>query len=314
MDYKTYNLILSKMKKYSVEMHLDKSFNELTTLGVGGKIQLTLYPDTLGKLVKTLRLLRKLQVETCIVGKGSNVLANDEFYDGVVIVTTKLNKFKIRKNYAYALCGTSTIKLSQKLQESGLSGGEFLACLPATVGGAVVCNAGCFNQDVKSILRSVKVLHNGKVRRLSATKCNLTKRNSLFKHSDEYTVLSAKFKFTKSTSEKVQHTTKLMLAEKALKQPLNYRSAGCMLYHDGVQLSRLIDMAGLKGYAIGGAVVSNKHAGFILNVDKATSWDIYLLVRHVADTLWKNFGICAKLEVCLINFSDEQLTGIEEQQ
>lgn len=307
MDDQTYNLILSKMKKYFVEVHLDKDFSELTTLGVGGAIRLTLYPDSIRKLVKVVRLLRKLKVQTYILGKGSNVLASDGFFDGAVIVTSKLNEFKIHKNCAYVQCGTSTAKLSRALQQRGLSGGEFLACLPATVGGAIVCNAGCFNQDINSILRSVKVFYRGKIRALSVKNCHFTKRNSLFKHSDDYTVLSAKFKLTQSTPDRVNETTKQMLAEKARKQPLNYRSAGCMLYHDSVAISRLIDMAGLKGYAIGGAIVSNKHAGFVLNVDKATSWDIYLLVQHIVQTIWERFGIRAQLEVCLVNFSNTEI-------
>lgn len=312
MDDKTYSLILNRMKKYAVEVHADKSFCALTTLGVGGKIRLTLYPNSVRKLVKTMRLLRKLKVQTCVLGKGSNVLASDELFDGVVIVTSKLNKFNIRGKSVYAECGTSTVKLAHALEQSGLGGGEFLACLPATVGGAVVCNAGCFNQDVQSITHSVKVLYKGKIRMLKAKNCKFSKRNSLFKCNSDYTVLSVRFKFIKSTPDKVRQTTKQMLVTKANNQPLNFRSAGCMLYHDGVAISRLIDMAGLKGYAIGGAVVSNKHAGFILNVDKATSWDIYLLVRHVADTIWERFGICAQLEVCLVNFSDKQLANMTD--
>ena len=304
MDDKVLAQIVFKLKKYSVETHLDKSFSQLTTLGVGGKIALTAYPDTARKLVKTLRLLSNLGVQTYLLGKGSNVLASDDDFDGVVVVTTKLAGVRLKGRCAYALAGTSTVTLSKLLTEQGLSGGEFLACLPATIGGAVVGNAGCFGQDVKSVLRSVTALKNGKKYNLGAKKCKLGKRDSIFKR-EEYTVIGVKLRFTQSTKEAVAQTVADMREKKALAQPLNYRSAGCVLYHDTVALSRLIDEAGLKGYRVGGAEVSTKHAGFVLNIDKATALDIYLVIQHVEQTIWERYGLRAKREICLINFNTE---------
>lgn len=305
MDEKSFELILTKVKKYSVEARLDRSFSELTTFGAGGKIKITLYPDTVHKLIKSVKLLDKLGVQYCVLGRGSNVLASDSDYDGVVVVTTKLSGIKIKGEYVYALAGTSTIALAKELQKRGLSGGEFLACLPATVGGAVVCNAGCFNQDVQKIVRGVEILHHGR-RWLLKNKCKFSKRNSIFKEQDGYVVLAAKFKLSRSTPDEVKRRIDQMRQTKAASQPLNFRSAGCVFYHDSVAVSRLIDKAGLKGYREGGAEVSDKHAGFIINVDKATSKDIYLVIQHVAATLWERYGVRPKLEICLVNFiSDE---------
>ena len=311
MDEKTFLQVLSKMKKYRVECRLDKSFSELTTLGCGGKIKITLYPDTIRKLVRVVRLLRALQVEYYVLGKGSNVLASDNDYDGVVIVTTKMSKISVHGVKIYALAGTSTLALYKETEKRGLSGGEFLSCLPATLGGATVSNAGCFGQDIKRILQSVKVLHNGKVRKLRAEQCKLSKRNSIFKQNAGYTVLAVKLKLTKSTPDEVQQKSQQMRKTKAQTQPLNFRSAGCMLYHDSTSISRLTDQAGLKGHAIGGAQVSDKHAGFILNVDKATSKDIYLVMQHVERTVWDRFGIQAKREICLVNFNEQDLTDMK---
>ena len=302
MNEKTYQLVLAKLKKYSVETCFDKRFSELTTLGCGGKIKITVYPDTVRKLVKTLRLLETLGVEHYVLGRGSNVLASDADYDGVVIVTTKMSKISAHGVKIYALAGASTLNVYKETEKRGLCGGEFLSCLPATIGGATVTNAGCFGQDVKGILHSVTVLHNGKVKKLTAKQCQLTKRNSLFKQDASYTVLAVRLKFTRSTPEQVKQSSLEMRKKKAETQPLNFRSAGCMLYHDSVSISRLTDQAGLKGYAIGGAQVSDKHAGFILNVDKATSKDIYLVIEHIERTVWDHFGIQAKREVCLVNF------------
>ena len=305
MDEKTFQQLLAKLKKYSVEVYTDKSFCELTTLGTGGKIKITAYPDTVRKLVKTVRLLNKLNIAHYILGRGSNVLASDNDYCGVVVVTTKLSKIRAHGVKIYALAGTSTLFLYKELEKRGLSGGEFLSCLPATIGGAVVSNAGCYGQDVKGILQSVTVLYNGKVRKLSAKRCNLTKRNSLFKQHPDYTVLAAKLRFTQSTSEEVKQKSLEMRKKKADAQPLNFRSAGSVLYHDSTSISRLTDQAGLKGFTIGGAQVSTKHAGFILNVDKASSLDIYLVIEHVERTLWERYGITAKREICLVNFNEQ---------
>lgn len=305
MDEKTCEQVIAKMKKYAVETRLDKRFSQLTTLGCGGKIKVTIYPDTVSKLVKAIRLLNKLKVDFYVLGKGSNVLASDADYDGVVLVTTKLTGIRAHGVHFCALAGTSTLNIYKQTEQHGLTGGEFLSCLPATIGGAVVGNAGCYGQDVKGILQSVRVLHNGKVKRLTAKQCKLSKRNSLFKQDGGYTVLSVKLKFTKSTTKQVQQTSEQMRAKKAQTQPLNYRSAGSVFYHDSTSISRLTDQAGLKGFAVGGAQVSTKHAGFILNVDKASAKDIYLVILHVERTIFERFGIVAKREIRLVNFNEQ---------
>ena len=306
MDEQTCRIILSKMKKYSVQTCLNKCFAELTTLGSGGKIKITVYPDTVRKFVKSIRLFNKLKLDYYILGKGSNVLASDDDYDGVVVVTTKMSKMCAHGVKIFALAGASTINLYKELEKRGLTGGEFLSCLPATIGGAIVTNAGCFGQEMKDIVRGVTVLHNGKVRRLTASKCKLSRRNSLFKQNPDYTLLAVRLKFRQSTREEVKQKSQQMRKRKSDTQPLNYRSAGCALYHDNVSISRLTDRAGLKGYTVGGAQVSTKHAGFILNVDKASSKDIYLVMRHVERTIWERYGIQAKREICLVNFNEER--------
>ena len=312
MDEQIFEKVIAQMKAYSVETHLGESFAELTTLGVGGTITITIYPNTVRKVVKAVRLLSKLKVKFYVLGKGSNVLAADDCFDGVVIVTTKLAHVRIRGVVARVLAGTSTLALYKQLESHGLSGGEFLSCLPATVGGATVTNAGCYKQDVKSVLRSVTVLYNGRVKRLSAKKCHLTKRNSLFKQNAGYTLLSVRLKFSQLTVEQVRAKSRQMRKLKADTQPLNYRSAGCALYHDSVSISRLTDQAGLKGYTVGGAQVSTKHAGFILNVDKASAKDIYLTIQHVERELWERYGIVAKREICLVNFTKENGNLLEK--
>ncbi len=297
--------LLAKMKKFSVQSCQNLAFSQLTTLGVGGTIKLTVYPDTPRKFKLSVSLLEKLRVKYYIVGKGSNILASDDDFDGVVISTVKLSAIKIRGASVKAYAGVSTAKLALELKRKGLSGGEFFACLPASVGGAVVCNAGCYGQNVEETVKKVAVLYKGKIKILSAKKCGFSKRNSIFKRTGKYAVLYAVFKFVKSTPQAVYNAITDMKCKKAQSQPLNYRSAGCVLYHDRVAVSKLLDESGLKGLTIGGAQVSLKHAGFVVNTGDATSCDVYSLIRRMRETLTANYGISAKTEVCLVNFSKE---------
>lgn len=299
------NVIVSKMKKLSVQTCRNIPFSGLTTLGVGGTIKLVVYPDSKKRLLGVLKTLYRLKAEYVVLGKGSNVLASDNEYDGVVVVN-RASGVTVRGRTVTALSGTPTVTLSKQLQLRGLSGGEFTACLPATVGGAVVSNAGCYGQCVADVLTSVTVFYKGRVRVIRANKCEFSKRSSLFKRQKGYTVLSAAFRFTKSCEQAVKNRIAEMREQKARTQPLNYRSAGCVLYHDKVAVSRLLDKCGLKGYTVGGAQVSAKHAGFVVNVDKATGGDIYLVIRRMTERLRQDYGIQPKLEVELVNFSKEE--------
>ena len=229
----------------------------------------------------------------------------NDYFDGVVVVTTKMKALRIRGRRACVQAGASTVTVASELKKRGLSGGEFFACLPATIGGAVVTNAGCFGQQVSDVVRSVKVLCNGKIRTWGRKKCNFGKRKSVFSQKNGLTILSVAMIFTRSNSREVGARIDEMRAKKSASQPLNFRSAGSALYHDRVAVSRLLDEAGLKGYTVGGAQVSTKHAGFVINIDKATSKDIYLVMRHMQSTLKRRFGIDAKFEIRLINFGEE---------
>lgn len=306
MDGITLDKVASIMKKNCIATNADLSFSQLTTLGCGGKIKLVVYPDTIRKIVSTIRYLKQLNVPFIVLGKGSNTLASDEVYDGVVVSTLNLKDVRLSGCTVTAQAGVSTVTLGKLLQSNGLTGGEFLACLPASIGGAVVTNAGCFNQSVMQIVTSVTALRNGRVCKLAASKCNFGKRSSLFKNNGDYVVLSATFKLKQASPDVVAGTIAEMRKRKADSQPLNYRSAGCALYHDKVAVSRLIDRADLKGYQVGGAKISTKHAGFVVNVDKAKSKDIYLVIQHIKNTLYNRYGVVAKVELCLVNFTKDE--------
>lgn len=291
------------MHSLGIASNTNCTFANLTTLGVGGTISLVVYPSSTQQLISTTRYLRRNKIPFYILGKGSNVLASDDHFDGVVISTKNLCNIASDGNFVTAECGAPTAKVAQICIAKGFAGGEFLACLPASVGGVVVCNAGCFGQCAKDIVHSVKVLHNGVVKTLSAKDCNFAHRNSIFKNAS-YVVLQVTFCFQSSTPTQVSHKIQWMRGQKAKTQPLGAKTAGCVLYNENVPLSKLIDEAGLKGYQIGQAKVSKKHAGFVINIDKSTSKDIYLLVSYIQQVLWERYNVTSQWELNLLNFAE----------
>ncbi len=301
--HKKMEKIISVMTRHKVRLDTGCAFTQITTFGCGGKIALVLYPNSIKQLVFVAKYLRN-KIKHCFLGHGSNVLASDKDYNGVVVLTTHVKQFFIDDCFVVADCGVSAPFLCTQLVKNGLSGGEFLGCLPATIGGAVVCNAGCFAQSADKIVHSVLAFHKGRILRLSNKKCKFRKRTSIFKNSD-YVVLQVTMKFTKAQPAQIQSTVNFMRTKKVETQPLSARSAGSVLYNEKIAVSRLIDLAGLKGFTIGRAQVSEKHAGFVINLDKSTSKDIYLLIQHVRNTVLEKFGVDTEIELCFINFEDE---------
>ncbi len=297
------------MKKKGVTFRCDKTFAQLTTLGCGGKIAVTLYPQNVGQLIFVAKYLRRHKVRHCFLGRGSNVLTSDGDYCGVAVVTTGVKEIFVENERVVADCGVSAPILAAILVKNGLSGGEFLGCLPATVGGVVVCNAGCFGQSAQGIVQSVVALKRGKLVRLSNKQCCFSARKSIFKNNADFVVLQVEMRLKKALPSQVQAQIARMRQKKAATQPLSERSAGCVLFNEKVAVSRLVDLAGLKGFTLGGAQVSKKHAGFVINLDKAASKDIYLLIRYVQNTLAEKFGTTTETEVCFINFNDEPSRG-----
>ena len=296
--------IVRAVTKRGIPYKTNETFKRLTTIGTGGQIALTVFPQDDRQLTWLAKMLIKNKTPHVFLGNGSNVLAGDGCYCGVVVVTKGVNRITVEGQYVTAYCGAYTASLCTQLVKNGLTGGEFFGCLPATVGGAIACNAGCFNQCVSQVVTSVDVLYKGRRQRLSNKQCRFKRRNSIFKNNADYVVLSATMRFPTSTTAEVRQKLADMRKRKSETQPLGAKSAGCVLYDDKVAVSRLIDQAGLKGFTIGGAQVSKKHAGFIINLDKATSTDIYLLLEFVKNTVQEKFGVLPKTELCFVNMEN----------
>ena len=300
---------LAKMKKYCSATLSDMSFSGLTTFGCGGKIKSVVYPRNVKGLVACIRIATQSGMPFVVLGNGSNVLASDEYFDGVVIVTKKICGITVKKNKVRAECGTSSAKLSSVLADNGFTGGEFLGCIPGTIGGAVVTNAGCYGQRTSSIVSSVEILQNDEIRRLSADKCSFSHRKSVF-CSCNAIILAVNLQLEKGEKELCRKLAAGMMRRKKQSQPLGQRSAGSVFYHDKLPVSKYVDKLGLKGFRIGGAAVSDKHAGFIVNVNNAKSADVIAVMKHVKKSLVNAYGIVPQTEVRLVNFDESSISDL----
>ncbi|MBR2974712.1 MAG: UDP-N-acetylmuramate dehydrogenase [Clostridia bacterium] len=283
---------------------LNKSFAQLTTIGCGGEIAIVAYPTTIRQFRLCLRWAKRLSVPHLVLGRGSNLLASDDKFLGLVICTTRLSKVRRFATTVWCQCGASTARIAKYCAARGLTGAEFWYCLPASVGGAVVMNAGCFGADTSSIVSRVYYLEGTRLCSISGRQCRFGKRTSLFKQSDKV-VVAAKLRLGRGNSKAIRARCKAMMAKKRLTQPLGQKTFGSAFFNDSGTASRLIDQAGLKNFRIGDAKVSNLHAGFVINIDKATSFDIYLLLRHVQSQVYLRFGEILSLEVQTTGFFEE---------
>lgn len=279
---------------YGTDYSTDTCFRTITTIKCGGKIALTVEPRRVIQACAIYSALQKYGVRHIVLGMGSNVVASEKDYDGVVLNMRRLTGCRVRGNSVVALGGTSTAAVFDALQKHSLTKGEFLGCIPATIGGAAVMNAGCYGQCMSDIVSEVLVLKEGKLTVLKNSQCNFAKRHS---NLDNCLVVAVKLQLP--FGDNVQQRAEEMRRAKRLSQPLNFPSAGSALYcADGKCIPSLeADKCGFKGVRLGGAKVSEKHAGFVLNVDKARGEDIYLLVSIIKETLKKKTGSDIRTEI-----------------
>ncbi len=257
-------------------------------------------PRSEDAFVQVIGLLREEQKTFFILGNGSNVLVPDEGYSGYVVVTkSALQDLSVNGNFIHAGAGSQLTAVCHVALGASLTGMEFAFGIPGTVGGAVYMNAGAYGSEIKNVLSSVTILDdNCEVRELPADSLDLSYRHSIFHQNKKWIVLSATFELKPGEHDTIHDEMFGFLSRRIEKQPLNYPSCGSTFKRpQGSYASKLIDECGLKGFRIGGAAVSEKHAGFVINLDHATSTDILRLCREVHDRVMKETGFDLQMEV-----------------
>ena len=272
--------------------------NEYTTYRVGGIGMALVIVDDQDCLIKLVRYLEEQKIQWKILGNGSNLIFQDGFYDGVLIRLNQLNQLKIDGTEIYVEAGYPLPKLALKAAKASLTGLEFAAGIPGTVGGALFMNAGAYKSDMGYIVKEVTFLdENLELRTFTNQECDFHYRTSYFKKNPKCICLSAKINLRHGMKEAILAVMEDRRKRRVESQPLEYPSAGSVFRNpEGDYAGRLIESLGYKGKMYGGAMVSEKHANFIINKNHATANDIIGLIYDIQKRVKKEYGIDLKLE------------------
>ena len=271
----------------------DVLLSQYTTFQIGGPADFMVTPANEEQLSQCLALCHQENVPIFVLGRGSNVLVSDAGFRGVVIrIGSDFQNVEFEENMVMAQSGILLSKLSRLLLERELAGFEFASGIPGTLGGAIYMNAGAYGGEMKDLLREVTAMdENGTCRSLSADELELGYRTSLFQ-SKPWVVVRALLRMESGQRQEIQERIQLLNEQRRSKQPLEQPSAGSVFKRPpGHFAGHLITEAGLKGCRVGDAMVSNKHAGFIVNAGHATSADVVALIRAIQEKVRDQFGV-----------------------
>ena len=300
------NDVIELIKKDDIcKIYENVSISKYTTYRVGGICRVMAYPTDVSELIKLLKLLKSRNIKYKILGNGSNLLFSDKEYDGFLI---KLNSFDtltfLGNNKVKVGAGYSLIKLSLMAAKKGLTGLEFASGIPGTVGGAVFMNAGAYKSDMGYVVETVKVLTpNLEIINLENKEMNFHYRSSFLQTHRDYVCLEVILKLNVGKREAIENVIRERRERRVVSQPLEYPSAGSVFRNpEGGFAGQLIEESGLKGMTKGGAMISDKHANFVINYKDATSSDIKYLIDLAHDTVLEKYNVDMKIEQEFVNW------------
>ena len=284
-------------------IRLQEPMSRHTTFRIGGMAEIFLMP-TIKEAVDVITLCRAKKIPYTIIGNGSNLLVGDKGIPGVVIeFGANASSIEVKENMIHAEAGALLSKVAHKALEASLGGMEFAAGIPGSIGGAVVMNAGAYGGEMKDVLETVTVLtRDGDVKTLTKDELELGYRTSVIAKKD-YIVLSAVIRLENGKKEEIKAVMDDLKEKRITKQPLEYPSAGSTFKRpEGYFAGKLIEDAGLRGYRVGDAQVSEKHCGFVVNRGEATAKDVAQLISDVQNRVMDEFGVKLEPEVRMIGF------------
>ena len=291
--------MINTLKQYG-EVTEHASLKNMNTYRIDGKAKILIEPNSINDLVEVIKTLREYKEPYFILGAGSNIVLNDKEIDGVVIKFTKLNGIEVypEEDTIYAEAGAMLPKVVIDSVNNGLCGLEFAAGIPGTIGGAVYGNAGAYNACIMDYVKSVTVLdQNNEIVTLENDDIFYEYRNTMFKQTKKYIILGAKLYLREGSKEESESIMADRKKRRVETQPLEFPNAGSVFRNpEGDFAGRLIEECELKGYRIGGAEVSTKHANFIINKENATGKDVHDLILHVHDTVKEKTGVDLLIE------------------
>lgn len=298
------NQLLEKMSEIIPKdlIKINEPMKDHTSFKAGGCTDFFIAPQNIDQLIRLVQFLKDNQVPYYIMGNGSNLLVRDKGFRGVIVQIYKnMSGVRIEGEEVWAEAGILLSTLSTKVMNSHLTGFEFASGIPGTLGGAIYMNAGAYDGEMKQVLVSADVIdEDGNIVTLTNEELKLGYRSSILQEK-KYIVLSAKLKLKKGNIDEIRERINYLTAQRKAKQPLELPSAGSTFKRpQGYYAGKLIMDAGLRGYSIGDAQVSEKHCGFVVNKGNASAGDIIRLIHHIQNTVKEKFGVLMEPEVRII--------------
>lgn len=293
-----------------ITKYIDESkvrFNEPmekhTTIKIGGKADVLCLPENIEDVISVLKYAKEMNVPVTVIGNGSKLLVKDGGIRGLVIkLGSKFKDYNIEENTICVSAGMPLPLLAIIAKDNSLSGLEFAAGIPGNVGGAVFMNAGAYGSDMAAVVSEVTFVDdNLNVRKINGADCNFGYRTSIFRKNKNWIVLYAKLSLKKGIKEDIEKLMKENNKARKDKQPLEYPNAGSTFKRpEGFFVGKIIDDLGLKGYTIGGAQISTKHSGFIVNINHAKAKDVLQLIEHVKEKTFEKFNVMLEEEIIIL--------------
>ncbi len=295
-----------------IEVKISEPLSKHSTLRIGGCADYAVFPKNVDELIFAINVCKNQEKRYIVVGNGSNLLFDDQGFCGVVIFTTKMCSCEyIHRDGAVYLkteCGKMLTELAGEAgKKHSLSGLEFAYGIPGTVGGAVYMNAGAYGGQMSDVIFETEYLDtsDGTINMLSNVEQRLAYRYSVFQEHPEYIIVATTLRLTEGDSEKIFELMNKNMSSRKEKQPLDLPNAGSTFKRPGenIFVGKLIQDAGLKGYTVGGAQISEKHAGFTVNIGGATSRDVLALIEHTKTVIFEKYGVVLESEIIYVPYN-----------
>ena len=300
------NSLIRFLDLYKIGYSKDYSTSNLTSLEVGGSAKLVTFPNNIENLCEVALFCYKNNIKFDVIGNGTNTFFCDSGYEGVIISTKFLDKIEARNDTIVAECGALVTDCAIKAMVNCLCGIEFLCGIPGSVGGAVTMNASAYEMDISNVIQKSKIINlsNGNIKTIECSEHKFNKKHSIFSQNKDLILLSTEFILKPSNNKDDIYSKLIEIAKKRITtQPLNMPSCGSAFKRPvGSYASKLIDLANLKGFTVGGAQISNKHAGFLINFNNASSQNILDLIEQTKNKIFNNFEVKLEEEILLLKW------------
>lgn len=284
------------------EVLLNELLSKHTTIKIGGMANLFVKIKSARQLKDCIKFFNENNINYYVLGRGSNILAGDDGFNGAIIsLSNSLNKYKILEDGIYAEAGVGLFELNRICRTFGFGGLEFSYGIPGSVGGAVCMNAGSFGYSIGDFVEYVRVIENNKFKKLKKEQMQFAYRKSIVQNKG-IIVVGVKFKLEKKDKKEIENLQNIYFHKKLETQPYSELSFGSVFKRNNSfePVSKLIDKLGLKGFSIGGASISEKHAGFIINKRNATCKDCLKLIQYIKQQIRAKYNFEPELEVELL--------------